>query len=93
MGQGHTRNFIPKRLLSWEPATSVGKKVRKHLHIAKCAGSTGGACVCVRGCGCVCVHIISICAPVFVCQRVPVWGHLQNDSAYERRGRCLCTCL
>lgn len=29
-----------------------------------------------------CVHIISICAPVFVCQKAPVWGHLHSDSAY-----------
>lgn len=66
MGQGHTRNFIPKRLLSWEPATSVGKKVRKHLHIAKRAGSTGGACVWVGVGVCVCTHYIYMCTGVCV---------------------------
>lgn len=90
MGQGHTRNFIPKRLLSWEPATSVGKKVRKHLHIAKCAGSTGGACVCVCvGVG-VCVYTLYLYVHRCLCARESLSGDIYRTTARMKGGAGVC---
>lgn len=73
MGKGHTRNSIPKMLLSWEPE-SMGKKVGKHLHIVN-VQEVWEVCVCV------CVYTLYLYVHRRLCAREPLSGDINTATA------------
>lgn len=78
MGQGHIRNFIPKRLLSWEPATSVDVQAVREVRV----------CVCV-GVG-VCVYTLYLYVHRCLCARESLSGDIYRTTARMKGGAGVC---